>query len=200
MKQKLFFIGLVVWVMMSVGATPAKAQTVRRGGTAWPAWDQKLACDSSSTCPRFIVLSKWNSEAVLDRETGLVWERSPDAPVNPLDGLFGRTWFEAHSHCMHSNVGDRLGWRLPTVQELTSLIDQSVPRPGPTLPPGHPFNVTSTGTGTTAYWSATSYALNPTYAWGATLSGAPNINFFEKARPGFPVAWCVRGGQGIEAQ
>jgi len=32
----------------------------------------ELQCNTVSTCPRFVVLANWDSEAVLDRETGLV--------------------------------------------------------------------------------------------------------------------------------
>jgi hypothetical protein len=37
-----------------------------------PSWDQELPA-----AQRFIVLSNLNNEAVLDRETGLVWQRTP---------------------------------------------------------------------------------------------------------------------------
>lgn len=39
---------------------------------AEPSWDQKLPAAT-----RFVVLMDWNNEAVLDRETGLVWEQAP---------------------------------------------------------------------------------------------------------------------------
>jgi len=92
---------------------------------ATPSWDQKL------TTNRFVILANWNNEAVIDRETGLVWERSPDAVQ--------RDWILAQTHCMNRLVGGRKGWRLPGPQELASLIDPTVPGPGPKLPAGHPF-------------------------------------------------------------
>ena len=70
-------LGFFVATMMVLGAGPAQAVTSAGPYYAEPSWDQKLQCDTQATCPRFIVLSNWNSEAVLDRETGLVWEQSP---------------------------------------------------------------------------------------------------------------------------
>src|SRR5262249_43113868 len=73
---------------------------------------------------RFQVLSKFGSEAVFDKETGRVWEQSPStSPVS---------WFDALSHCYALEVGRRKGWRLPTIEELASLVDTS--QPAPTLP------------------------------------------------------------------
>ncbi|HKA41023.1 MAG TPA: DUF1566 domain-containing protein [Burkholderiales bacterium] len=62
-------------------------------------------------------MANWNSEAVLDRETGLVWQRSPVG--------HGR-WNVASSQCLLAKTGGRVGWRLPTVNELASLLDPSV--------------------------------------------------------------------------
>jgi hypothetical protein len=72
-----------------------------------PSWDQTLP---SST--RFIVLSTMNGDAVLDRETGLVWEKSPDSEQKPS--------LDNHRRCNDLNLGHRKGWRVPTIQELTS--------------------------------------------------------------------------------
>jgi hypothetical protein len=88
---------------------------------------------------RFKVLQEFNGEAVLDKETGLVWEQSPPAADAP-------NWFTARLRCFDKNGGGRKGWRLPTIAELASLIDPSVAPPGPTLTPGHTFfNVRQTG-------------------------------------------------------
>jgi hypothetical protein len=65
--------------------------------------------------------------------------------------------FSAQSHCNTLKTGGRLGWRLPTLQELASLVDPSVPFPGPTRPAGHPFSNVQSGN----YWSATANAHSP---------------------------------------
>lgn len=51
-----------------------------------PSWDQTLP-----SATRFIVLSNFASAAVLDLETGLVWERPPSTT--------SRTWSDAQYHC-----------------------------------------------------------------------------------------------------
>src|SRR5689334_12644792 len=67
--------------VLIVSSAPSGAQGQGQGAPPFqpppPAWTQKLACDTPSACPRFSVLGGLNNEAVLDRETGLVWERTP---------------------------------------------------------------------------------------------------------------------------
>lgn len=140
-----------------------------------------------NTAVRFQILSAFNNEAVLDKETGLHWQRSPDATP--------RIWIAALVHCANeTTIGNRKGWRLPTSQELASLLDPSVPRPGPTLPAGHPFtNVQSSD-----YWSATGQADANGNAWSVGFVDAFLTNDMPKNAPLF--VWCVRGGQGTDLQ
>jgi len=145
---------------------------------ATPSWAQKL------TTTRFIVLSDWSSAAVLDRETGLVWEQSPSTTSN--------TWYNQSVHCINLNTGGRTGWRLPTIQELLSLVDRS--QANPSLPSGHPFS----NVGSSGYWSATSVAFNATSVWAV---GFDEGNVADVAKSGGGVlAWCVRGGPGVDPQ
>jgi hypothetical protein len=165
-------------VIMLAGA-PSLAQAATSNGPyyAEPAWDQKLA-----PATRFIVLTDWNSEAVLDRETGLVWEQAPEtAPA---------VWSFARVVCSRKTVGGRFGWRLPSVYELASLMDPT--QSNPALPLGHPFtNVQS------EYWSATTSAVDPTRAWHVSLflGNVGSLGF--KVNEG--QVWCVRGGMNAEA-
>jgi hypothetical protein len=78
---------ILIFAALALSAIPSIAQTVANGPYyATPAWDQTLP-----VAQRFIVLANFNSQAVLDRETGLVWQRSPDTH----DTLF----FEALPTC-----------------------------------------------------------------------------------------------------
>jgi hypothetical protein len=179
---------LGLWVI-GVGiamSAPALAVTSAVGPYyATPSWDQTLPAAT-----RFIVLTNLGSAAVLDRETGLVWEQSPSTTGdNPISGM---TWYNQSFHCINLNTGGRTGWRLPTIQELLSLVDRS--QSNPALPSGHPFsNVQSS-----VYWSATTAAIDATFAI--------TVDFFDgSAGPGGRdgnngLAWCVRGGPGVDAQ
>jgi len=181
-KRKIFY-GLATIV---VGALSLAA--VANGPYyAFPAWAQKLVCATTSNCPRFIVLADWNSEAVLDRETGLVWHKSPDGT--------SRTWSSARLRCNNLSLGNRKAWRLPTLQELASLVDPSIASPGPTLPAGHPFG---TNVQSSFYWSATTNAEDTSIAWGVFFSSGNVVGIVDKGSNGF--VWCVRGGQGVDPQ
>ena len=175
---------LVASAILALAGSLAHADTVAKGPYyALPSWDQKLRCDAPSTCPRFQILEDWNSEAVLDRETGLVWEKVPSSA--------GVAWIGASSHCVGLSKGGRKGWRLPTVQDLATLIDPT--QSNPSLPSGHPFTVLSS-----FYWSDTTNASDATNAWVVYFSSG----YVGGAGKSTPIAhvWCVRGGPGIDRQ
>jgi hypothetical protein len=186
-RRSRFILGvLALGLLTGAALTAGPAQAVDAVGPyyAEPAWDRKLACLTFATCPRFVVLTNWNSEAVLDKETGLVWEKSPNPTAQP-------TWSAARLNCTGSTTGNRKGWRLPSIHELTSLIDPTVVS-GPTLPPGHPFVTVFKAD----YWSATTNVENPANAWGVGFDdggvgdGPKTITT--------PRAWCVRGGNNAD--
>jgi len=181
MRRRLAYtLGLIVVVIAVIASVRAGALTANGPYYAWPAWAQKLPAAT-----RFVVMTNWNSEAVLDRETGLVWERSPDLQV--------RTWKSAYFHCRTRMVDSRLGWRLPTVEELASLIDPS--QPSDALPAGHPFTqVSSAGT-----WSSTTRdPFSNTTADVVEFSGTSFL-VIQHFQGSSLQAWCVRGGQGSDA-
>lgn len=106
-------------------AAPVSAQTFANGPYyATPSWDQSLPAGS-----RFLVLSNFNNEAVLDRETGLVWQRTL-GPLRPAE--------DNDTACLTAKIGNKFGWRAPTLPEAGTLFD---PTSGvlPGLPIGHPF-------------------------------------------------------------
>jgi len=135
---------LLTAVLLLALPKPANAQTAAAGPYyAMPSWDQTIACTSLASCPRFIVLSNFANQAVLDRETGLVWERSPSVDlVNAIS-----------NSCGFRVVGNRQGWRLPTTAELRSLVDPT--QTNPALPPGHPFTNLFFSDFPDLYWTST---------------------------------------------
>jgi hypothetical protein len=176
MTLKRASMSALVVATLCVAATSAEAQGPYY---AVPSWDQTLPAST-----RFIVLANMNNAAVLDRETGLVWERTPFTVES--------TWIESHLVCDEKTLGNRMGWRVPTVQELLSLVDPSVQPPGPTLPSGSPFQNVSG-----VYWTANTFALDSNVAWLVIFDiGAAN----RTAKGTMQHVWCVRGGQGVDPQ
>jgi hypothetical protein len=135
-----------------------------------PTWSQKLPAEK-----RFVLVL--DGEAVLDRETGLVWEKSLDTTI--------REWNDAVSYCYNKVVGGRKGWRLPTIEELLSLVDTT--QSFPTLPSGHPFVNMLNQT----CWSSTEYAGNPGSAWYVSMAFG-NADYWDKSLRYY--VWAVRGG------
>lgn len=132
--------------------------------------------------PRFEVLG----DEVLDRLTGLVWTRDANPFELPI------TWSEALERAAALNTGGAAGtWRLPNRLELRSLLSHDTRRPA--LPARHPFiNVTNTW-----YWSSTTAAIHPSYAWYVHMDGART---FYGRKDEDHLVWPVRaGGNGIIA-
>ena len=117
-----------------------------------PTWSQTL----SPTSKRFVIVL--NKEAVLDKETGLVWAKA--------GGGGQMAWGAAVNYCADLVIGNRKGWRLPTREELASLIDPS--QSSPALPPG--YSAFFDDVETTGYWASTTGASSTEIAWG--------VNFF----------------------
>ncbi len=186
MKSGGLVVGAMLWLAVVALVPPVLAGDLNPPGPPGPtmktldeipgSWHRILPASE-----RFVLVM--SNLAVLDKETGLVWEKSPD-------GIFNYTWVAANMYCLQKTLGGRKGWRLPTVEELASLIDPSVPSPAATLPAGHPFtNVQSS----LAYWSATTSPSDTSHAWWVSFSSGI-------ASPGDKApsywAWCARGGRG----
>jgi len=149
-----------------------------------PTWSQVLPAAA-----RFQVITAMNSNAVLDKETGLVWTR---APVG-----FSGNYVQAVSSCLgQGGVLARAGWRLPTAAEMTSLWDGSASA-APFLPPGHPFFGVQAGS---VYWTTNTVfdPANPgkvARTVGFDNQFGPVVNVADKMTGNFTF-WCVRGSGG----
>lgn len=132
-----------------------------RLGAAWPE-------------PRFTLQGE---NLARDNLTGLVWRRQADLTGGPV------TWPQALEAA--ARLGEAGGrWRLPTINQLESLVDCS--RHFPALPQGHPFLEVRE-----AYWSSTNSLFEPDWAWALYMhKGACGVG--QKKDPHFHV-WVVKG-------
>ena len=177
MKSKRYLMPPLALMVLALTVVPAFSDQ----SFIPPAWWHML-----QTADRFPVVM--NAAAVLDRETGLVWEK---------DALFGGSnldWFQAQAACYEKILGDRGGWRLPTMEEVMSLVGGPG---GIEVPPGSPFNVTLDHG-----WTITTEAGNPTNAWffhfeAGFVTTNPKTDTGTWTAQG---AWCVRGGHGHDGQ
>jgi hypothetical protein len=114
---------------------------------------------------------------VSDSVTGLQWQ----------DNVVGRpvSWQSAIERCENLTLGKESGWRLPTINELKTIIDTSRVNPA----------TTSTFTATDSsyyYWSSTPYEGYEDGAWvmdfydGQTRSNYKGTTLFVR---------CVRAGE-----
>lgn len=140
-------------------------------------WDHKNS-------PRFQPLAPFRNRAILDRETGLVWEGT-------LSGA-AVTWHGAQDRCNRLVISSRMGWRMPAIQELTSILSIGDPN---NLDPTNQFD--GLPPNTQLIWSGTTSAINSNNAWSMSLSGDV-VNTLGKAS--FARCWCVRFRQGTDAQ
>jgi Protein of unknown function (DUF1566) len=172
----------------SLDPSAAPGPTMKTLDQIPPTWDQVLPANDSTTpdgCNSSRFKCVLGGAAVLDKETGLVWEKSPySAHI---------TWDLATGICVgRTNTGNRYGWRLPTVEEFGSLLDPTMST-APFLPSGHPFsNVPSD-----VYWTATAFANDMTLAYSLDLSSGKIVE--SNKAIGMNV-WCVRGGKGFSVE
>lgn len=118
---------------------------------------------------RFVVLAEFNNEAVLDKETGLVWEQAAGASYTTQQAAQEACWLSAR--------GGRGGWRLPTMAEFGSIAP---------LPAGNPFSYVVSW-----YWTSSEATTDPGSAYAhATLSN--QLRVAAKNGPN-AMQWCVRG-------
>ncbi len=144
-----------------------------------PSWDQDLP-----TAERFKLVM--GGDAVLDKNTGIVWEKSP--ATSSHFGLNNPNLpYGARKHCLRRITGGQLGWRLPSIHELLSLMDPNNPTGNPDLPVGHPFQNIGN-----FYWSATQDIQDPSRYW---LMDFQDLTFLQRHNSSDTLrAWCVRGG------
>ena len=133
-----------------------------------------------------------SDDLVLDKDTGLIWARD----ASTLGGLQeGET---AALDCRSYDGGDRMGWRIPSIEELSSLIDTS--QDSPALPAGHPFvNVQFDAVDDYYYWAdLTISATNTGFAWGLNMrDGSLALDLDPQGGGDTAYMWPVWGGKSV---
>ena len=125
---------------------------------------------------RFTVLAEFGNTAVRDNNTGLVWEQMPSMQTD---------WSAARFQCLNKPVGGTRGWRLPSVAELTSLVDPSLV--APYVPP-----TVFSGVQVGSYWSSTSIMDGGSISKYTLSFGDGMVGTTSKSTSTVNV-WCVRG-------
>jgi len=108
-----FWCSIIAVAVTGLMATTATAQV--------QSWDKQFPNQNRSR-----LLGQFGNAGVFDHETGLVWEKSPSSNLQPWSPRNPDT---AHILCNVKAVGNRLGWRLPTIQSWAV----SSTRPNPNL-------------------------------------------------------------------
>jgi hypothetical protein len=153
----------------------------RNGGSGLPKTGQHLCYDAKGTridcasetcagqdgfyqagCPSEARFDEGEDGTVLDTCTGLVWQKetadiNDDGNMDPQDAP---EWREAVAYCENLTLAGHDDWRLPSLNELQSLVDYG--RSHPAMDPV--FDALATFP-TRAYWSSTAITHAPDFAW-----------------------------------
>jgi hypothetical protein len=90
---------------------------------------------------------------VTDEDTRLMWQRAADGAT--------RTLSEASDYCEALSLGGHDDWRLPSIFELQTIVEESSDAPAIDVGAFDGGGAPENG----VYWSGTKAALDPSYAW-----------------------------------
>ncbi len=116
---------------------------------------------------------------VTDTNTDLMWTKDANLKVTCV------LWQQAIDYANNLNLYGYTDWRLPTVNELISLIDYT--KYSPALPAGHPFINMQPD----FYWSSTTYALYSVIMWIVSVWNG-NVELNVKSHHYRIYVWPVR--------
>jgi hypothetical protein len=142
-------------------------------------WGGRVALDTE----RFShALAK--GHAYVDNETGLIWSQPEQETFTGIQALFA---------CSNKMVGTRMGFRLPTRDELMTLVDPL--KSNPSLPDGHPFILPAT----LKFWTHTRevvLANNATFTYFVDFFTGEATTLGQTQLGQNLSVWCVRGPAG----
>lgn len=100
----------------------------------------------------WIALTAFAADGVYtDKQHALMWQDNADAAHLDMN------WHNATDYCDHLKLAGHTDWRLPTVQELVTLVDYTRESPA-AVPALHNIS-------TDDYWSATTDVTDSDDAW-----------------------------------
>ena len=142
-----------------------------------------------------------------DNVTGLIWEiKTDDGTIHDKDNAY--TWYDSNpatnggyagtpgnstdtedfiNALNAQHFGGFADWRMPTIKELSSLVNSSIADPGPAIDTARFSHTMSSG-----YWSSTTIAGNTYYAWLVSFNGG-YVNNYNKSNSYYVRA--VRGSR-----
>ncbi len=121
-------------------------------------------------------LQQNENSTTLDLTTGLMWQKDESRPAN---------WEEALAYCEKLELAGFNDWRLPTIKELSSLVDEN--RITPAIDTAY-FPAARSA----PYWAGTTFTDHPGFAWYVHFDNGLEYNGGYKGRRYFVRA--VRGG------
>lgn len=118
-----------------------------------------------------------NGDGTITQGTGLMWQKEDDNT--------NKEWEAAITYCKGLSLGGYSDWRLPTIEELKSIIDKTREKPV--------INTTYfPNTKASDYWSSTTNENNTSQAWYVDFYGGA-VYKYGKFHGDY--VRCVRGGQ-----
>lgn len=123
-----------------------------------------LGDPDAQTQPRYVISTDGNE--VTDSTTGLIWRRCAEGMKIITNGCSGSATAyssdQAQSWAKNEVLTSGKPWRLPTLKELSSIVDQSCCNPAIDT-------VAFPGTPGSPFWSAPPAAGESSFAWGVNF-------------------------------
>ncbi len=110
---------------------------------------------------------------ITDNTTTLMWQKEDDNNTY--------NWADAKSYCSNLSLASKSDWRLPSIEELRSIVDLGKTNPA--------IDIVFTNTNSSGYWSSTTVASGTSSAWGVHFNGG-NDGWGTKTNDGY--VRCVR--------
>ena len=140
-------------------------------------YEKKNALAVSGPPKKYGKFMENGNATVTDENTGLMWQSTETRAEN---------WQQALSYCQTLDLAGFNDWRLPSIRELSTLVNDS--RTNPSID-----TIFFPGCRPGPYWSSTTYTQHPGFAWYVGFDDGLERNGGYKGRRYFIRA--VRGGE-----